>query len=158
MSVKWYQVRGNLLKSQRQHQGDSLSVAWRPLQSGKTNSWDPDWNAILLTSLVFHRRRSLGRVVERGRHSSSLLGRNTFLCPLFSVHKTVDVELSCCQTSQRNISAIRVSCGMVGAGTSKHYLWSISYLCKNKWSISMPHSSSLFSGKPATVMSRCQLR
>lgn len=42
---------------------------------------------LVLTSLVFHLSRSLGRPDKRGRHSNSLLGRNTFLGPLFSAQR-----------------------------------------------------------------------
>lgn len=40
-----------------------------------------------ITSLVFHLRRSLGSPDRRGRHSSNLLGRNTFLGPLLSAQR-----------------------------------------------------------------------
>lgn len=46
------------------------------------------------TSFVFQRSRSLGSAVRRGTHSSSLLGRNTFLCPLPSAHTAVCISLT----------------------------------------------------------------
>lgn len=46
----------------------------------------------LITSLVFHLSRSLGSPDSRGRHSSSLLGRNIFLGPLFSAQRGDDTE------------------------------------------------------------------
>lgn len=88
MSVKGDQVGGDLLQTQS-------SVGHGPTRPTHHRSCSPTpaephstSNATRLgkrlTSLVFHLRLSLGRRDRRGRLSSSLLGRNTFLGPLFS--------------------------------------------------------------------------
>lgn len=73
MSVEGHQVGGDLLQRGRvRAQGSEVTQAWR--STGRKR----------VTSLVFHLRHSLGRRDRRGRLSSSLLGRKTFLEPLFS--------------------------------------------------------------------------